>query len=148
MQREAVHDQYVIEMMQDKGCNLGGAPSGHMILLYANTTGDGLMTALQLLSAMSEQNKPLSDMAENMTLFPQKLWNVVMSERQDVLADTQVQKLIADAESRLGDKGRINVRMSGTEPKLRIMVEAEDEGLMLEIGEPLTETIGEKYSTK
>ncbi|MBL4760666.1 MAG: phosphoglucosamine mutase [Mariprofundaceae bacterium] len=143
MHRAAVGDRYVLEMMRDKGCNIGGEQSGHMILLNHNTTGDGLMTALQLLSAMTEQNKPLADMASEMVLFPQKLWNIVMPERKDVLANTQVKGLIAEAEAKLDGNGRINVRMSGTEPKLRIMVEAEDESLMLDIGEPLTQAIGE-----
>jgi len=144
MHRAAVGDRYVLEMMRDKGCNIGGEQSGHMILLDHNTTGDGLMTGLQLLSAMTEQDRPLAEMASGMTLFPQKLWNIVMSERKDVLADVQVQVLISDAEARLGESGRINVRMSGTEPKLRIMIEAEDEGLMLDVGEPLTEAIRER----
>jgi len=141
MFRADVGDRYVLEMMRDKGCNIGGEQSGHMILLDHNTTGDGLMTALQLLTAMTEQQKPLSDMAAGMELFPQKLWNIVMPERRDVLADTQVQALVRDAEERLGGEGRINVRMSGTEPKLRIMVEASDEELMLSIGEPLVQAI-------
>jgi len=144
MFRAAVGDRYVLEMMRSKGCNIGGEQSGHMILLDHNTTGDGLMTALQLLSAMSEQEKPLADMAADMTLFPQKMWNIVMPERKNVLADAQVMALVHDAEARLGDGGRINVRMSGTEPKLRIMVEAEDEGLMLDIGEPLMQSISER----
>jgi len=129
--------------MREKGCNIGGEQSGHMILLDYNTTGDGLMTALQLLSGMREQDKPLQDMAANMTLFPQKLWNIVMPERRDVFSDASVQQFIADAEVRLNGTGRINVRMSGTEPKLRIMVEAEDDGLMLDIGESLTQAISE-----
>ena len=144
MLRAAVGDRYVLEMMRERGCNIGGEQSGHMILLDHNTTGDGLMTGLQLLTAMTEQQKPLSDLASGMELFPQKLWNVVMKERWDVLADPQVQALVGDAESRLGENGRINVRMSGTEPKLRIMVEAEDEELMLGIGEPLMQAIKER----
>jgi len=144
MFRAAVGDRYVLEMMRAKGCNIGGEQSGHMILLDHNTTGDGLMTALQLLSAMSEQEKPLADMAVDMELFPQKMWNIIMPERKDVLADAQVMKLVHDAEVRLGHGGRINVRMSGTEPKLRIMVEAEDEGLMLDVGEPLMQSISER----
>ena len=141
MFRADVGDRYVLEMMRDKGCNIGGEQSGHMILLDHNTTGDGLMTALQLLTAMTEQQKPLSEMAAGMELFPQKLWNIVMPERRDVLADAQIQALVRDAEERLGGEGRINVRMSGTEPKLRIMVEASDEELMLSIGEPLVQAI-------
>jgi len=141
MLRAAVGDRYVLEMMRERGCNIGGEQSGHMILLDHNTTGDGLMTGLQLLTAMIEQQKPLSELACGMALFPQKLWNIVMKERRDLLADPQVQALVADAASRLGENGRINVRMSGTEPKLRIMVEAEDEELMLGIGEPLMQAI-------
>ena len=141
MFRAAVGDRYVLEMMREKGCNIGGEQSGHMILLDYNTTGDGLMTALQLLSAMLEQDKLLQDMATGMTFFPQKLWNIVMPERKNVLADASVQQLIAKAEGKLNDTGRINVRMSGTEPKLRIMVEAEDDELMLDVGENLTQAI-------
>jgi len=144
MHRAAVGDRYVLEMMREKGCNIGGEQSGHMILLDHNTTGDGMMTALQLLAAMTEQNKPLADMAASMVLFPQKLWNIVMTERKDVLADQHVQALIRTAETRLKGNGRINVRMSGTEPKLRIMVEAEDESLMLDVGEPLTQAIRQR----
>jgi len=141
MHRAAVGDRYVLEMMREKGCNIGGEQSGHMILLDHNTTGDGLMTALQLLSAMKEQEKALEDMASEMSLFPQKLWNIVMAERRDVLADRQIQKFIRTAEGKLAGNGRVNVRMSGTEPKLRVMVEAEAEELMLDVGETLTQAI-------
>jgi len=141
MHRAAVGDRYVLEMMRDKGCNIGGEQSGHMIMLDFNTTGDGLMTALQLLTAMQEQDKPLSDLASGMTLFPQKLWNIILPERKDVMADSKVQSLVAAAEGRLKGNGRISVRMSGTEPKLRIMVEAEDENLMLDVGEHLNREI-------
>jgi len=143
MHRAAVGDRYVLEMMRDKGCNIGGEQSGHMILLDHNTTGDGLMSALQLLSAMQEQGKALEELASDMVLFPQKLWNIQMTERKDVLANEQVQALIQDAEIKLTGKGRINVRMSGTEPQLRVMVEAEDEDLMLNVGEPLVHAITE-----
>jgi phosphoglucosamine mutase len=143
MFRAAVGDRYVLEMMRERGCNIGGEQSGHMILLNYNTTGDGLMTALQLLSAMHDQQKPLSELASDMTLFPQKLWNIMMSERQDALKNEQVRRLISEAESRLQGSGRINVRMSGTEPKLRVMVEAEDEALMLDVGDSLAQAISE-----
>jgi len=141
MHRAAVGDRYVLEMMRDTGCNIGGEQSGHMIMLDHNTTGDGLMTGLQLLLSMSEQKKPLSAMASDMALFPQKLWNIVMKERLNVMADEKVCALVEQAESRLQGNGRVNVRMSGTEPKLRIMVEAEDEQLMLDVGETLVEGI-------
>ncbi len=137
MYRAAVGDRYVLEMMREKGCNIGGEQSGHMILLDHNTTGDGLMTALQLLMAMRDQDRPLAELASGMTLFPQKLWNIVLPERRDVLTDVRVQTMVTEAEARLQGSGRINVRMSGTEPKLRIMVEAEDEALMLDTGQTL-----------
>ncbi|HKI59857.1 MAG TPA: phosphoglucosamine mutase [Mariprofundaceae bacterium] len=141
MYRAAVGDRYVLEMMREKKCNLGGEQSGHLIMLDHNTTGDGLMSALQLLCAMSDQEKALDDLGADMELFPQKLWNIVLPERKDVMADSKVQSMVTAAESRLKDSGRISVRMSGTEPKLRIMVEAEDESLMLDVGEHLNREI-------
>jgi len=141
MHRAAVGDRYVLEMMREKGCNLGGEQSGHVIMLDSNTTGDGLMSALQLLCAMKEQDKPIQDMATSMTLFPQKLWNIILPERKDLMADEVIQRLLHDAELALGELGRVSVRMSGTEPKLRVMVEAESEPLMLQVGERLTKDI-------
>jgi len=141
MHRAAVGDRYVLEMMREKGCNLGGEQSGHVIMLDSNTTGDGLMSALQLLCAMKEQNKPIQDMASSMVLFPQKLWNIILPERKDVMADKVIQSLLHHAELELGASGRVSVRMSGTEPKLRVMVEAESESLMLNVGEALTKAI-------
>jgi len=147
MLRAAVGDRYVLEMMREQGCNLGGEQSGHMILLDHNTTGDGLMTALQLLSAMQEIDKPLHALAADMSLFPQKLWNIVMERKVDVLADAAILKLIEEAEETLGSTGRVNVRASGTEPKLRVMVEAESEALMLETGELLVAALEEKIQS-
>ncbi len=141
MYRAAVGDRYVLEMMREKGCNLGGEQSGHVIMLDSNTTGDGLMSALQLLCAMKEQGKAIQDMATSMALFPQKLWNIVLPERKDLMADEVIQSLLHDAELELGELGRVSVRMSGTEPKLRVMVEAESESLMLKVGGELTEAI-------
>ena len=112
-------------------------------MLDSNTTGDGLMSALQLLCAMKEQDKPIQDMANSMTLFPQKLWNIVLPERKDLMADKVIQDLLYDAELALGASGRVSVRMSGTEPKLRVMVEAESESLMLQVGEGLTKHISD-----
>lgn len=137
MLRADVGDRYVLEMMRDRGCNLGGEQSGHMILLDHNTTGDGLMTALQLLCAMQTASKPLDELASGMTLFPQKLWNIVMEKKIDVLGLANVPNLIQEAEDKLGDSGRVNVRASGTEPKLRVMIEAENEDLMLKTGDAL-----------
>jgi len=141
MLRANVGDRYVLEMMRDKGCNLGGEQSGHMILLDNNTTGDGLMTALQLLCAMQDSQQPLSHLATDLTLYPQKLWNIVMEKKVDVLSHASVQTLIQNAEQSLSNTGRINVRASGTEPKLRVMLEAESETLMLEVGDKLVQEL-------
>jgi len=145
MYRAAVGDRYVLEMMREKECNLGGEQSGHLIMLDQNTTGDGLMSALQLLCAMFDQGKALDALAADMELFPQKLWNIVMPVMKDILADASVIAAIRDAETRLGDGGRINVRLSGTEPKARVMVEAEDEALMLDVGQAVTDLVQEKF---
>ncbi len=145
MYRAAVGDRYVLEMMREKGCNLGGEQSGHLIMLDHNTTGDGLMSALQLLCAMFDQGKALDDLGADMELFPQKLWNIVMPVMKDILADASVIAAIRDAETRLGDGGRINVRLSGTEPKARVMVEAEDEALMLEVGQTVADLIQQRF---
>jgi len=141
MHRAAVGDRYVLEMMREKGCNLGGEQSGHVIMLDSNTTGDGLMSALQLLCAMKEQDKPIQSMASSMTLFPQQLWNIILPERRDIMADKVIQQLLQDAELELGESGRVSIRMSGTEPKLRIMVEAESKTLMLAVGEALVQKL-------
>ncbi len=141
MHRARVGDRYVLEMMRDEGCNLGGEQSGHIIMLDCNTTGDGLLTALQLISAMRDQEKPLSELASGMQLYPQKLWNILLPRRMDVIKQPRVQQAMKAAEGRLNGKGRLSVRMSGTEPKLRIMVEAEDADMMLDIGQGLVELI-------
>jgi len=137
MYRANVGDRYVLEVMREKGCNLGGEQSGHVIMLDYNTTGDGLLCALQVLSAMQAQEKSLSSMVKHIPLFPQKLWNIMLPQRMNLLEREDVQIMISDAEKGLHGQGRLNVRMSGTEPKLRVMVEASDELMMLEIGQDL-----------
>jgi len=141
MHRASVGDRYVLEMMQANHCNLGGEQSGHIIMLDCNTTGDGLISALQLLYAMTDMGKQLSALGGGLELFPQKLWNVVLPERIRLEEESGVQQALRDAERQLGDAGRVSVRMSGTEPKIRIMVEAADESVMLEVGQNLVERI-------
>jgi len=141
MHRAAVGDRYVLEMMQAEQCNLGGEQSGHIIMLDCNTTGDGLMTALQLLYAMVDMDKQLALLGNGMELYPQKLWNIVLPERVNIDEAPSVQQAIHDAEHQLSGSGRVLVRMSGTEPKIRIMVEAANEAAMLDIGQGLVEHI-------
>jgi len=134
-------------MMQETGCNLGGEQSGHVILLDANTTGDGLLTAMNLLVAMRESDCPLNNLGTGMEIFPQKLWNVMLPEPMDLLSSTRAKQAIKEAEDRLAGDGRLNVRMSGTEPKLRIMVEAKDEQVMLATGQALADLFDEMIAS-
>jgi len=141
MSRAAVGDRYVLEMMREKGCNLGGEQSGHVIMLDCNTTGDGLFTAVELLASMAERGRSLAELVSGIKLFPQRLWNITLPRRMDVLSDEVVAAAVLAAKKKLNGTGRLNVRASGTEPKLRVMVEAEDEALMLDIGESLSGVI-------
>jgi len=147
LHRAPVGDRYVLEQMEQMGCNIGGEPSGHIILLDLNTTGDGLLTALQLLCAMRDHGRPLGELAATMELFPQKLWNIPLAKRDPrILDDAEVRKAIADAEAKLAGRGRVLVRPSGTEPKLRVMVEAETEALVEQTGTWLVERLRKRAS--
>jgi phosphoglucosamine mutase len=125
MIRTQVGDRYVVETMRSGGYNFGGEQSGHLIFLDHNSTGDGILAALQLLAVMIKNNQPLSELATIMTTYPQVLENVRMSTR---VAPEQIQGFsvaLRKAEKKLGKRGRILVRPSGTEPVIRIMVEGE-----------------------
>jgi phosphoglucosamine mutase len=126
--RAAVGDRYVMEMMLQGGYNLGGEQSGHLIFLDHNTTGDGIITALQVLSIMKQDDRPLSGLAECMRTYPQVLVNVQVKERKDLASVPAVARRIAEVEKALAGSGRLLIRYSGTEPKLRIMLEGEDDG--------------------
>ncbi len=119
-----VGDRYVMEEMRKNDFNLGGEQSGHLIFLDHNTTGDGMLSALQLVNVMQETGKPLSELAEGMTKFPQELKNVRVTDKHGVTDNEKVKQEIDRVEQELGDKGRVLVRPSGTEPVVRVMVEA------------------------
>ena len=131
--RTQVGDRYVVEEMRAKGYNFGGEQSGHLIFLDHGTTGDGVMAALQLLAVMVEQERPLSDLATVMTAVPQVLENVRVRERVPMDQLPSVQQVIAGVEGELGGNGRVLVRYSGTEPKLRVMVEGDDSACITEM---------------
>lgn len=118
-----VGDRYVLEDMQRLGSVLGGEDSGHMIFLDHHTTGDGILTALQLLSAMIRAGKPLSELAAQMDVYPQKLINVDVSRKPDLATVPEVAEVIRHVESQLQDEGRVLVRYSGTQNMCRVMVE-------------------------
>ena len=121
-----VGDRYVLEEMIAGGAVLGGEQSGHVIYRKHNTTGDGPLSALMLLKAMQEEKKPLSELADQMIIYPQVLRNVRVQDRDGAMGDESFRKAIAQAEERLGERGRILVRPSGTEPLVRIMAEGEN----------------------
>lgn len=122
--KTAVGDRYVMEEMRKGGYNLGGEQSGHIIFLDYNTTGDGMLSALQLVNVMTETGKPLSELAEEMTIYPQILKNVRVSDKKEALNHPEIKKEIAAVEGELGEQGRVLVRPSGTEPLVRVMVES------------------------
>lgn len=119
-----VGDRYVLQQLREGGFVLGGEQSGHMIFLKHNSTGDGLITACQFLSACLRKGGLVSEVASVMQRFPQELINVKVSDKQAVTTNAAVQEAIAAEEEKLGDTGRILVRPSGTEPLVRVMVEA------------------------
>ncbi len=125
--KTAVGDRYVVEEMRRQGCLLGGEQSGHMIFLEHNTTGDGVLTALQILAIMQETGKPLSELAQVMTSLPQTLINVRVRARRNINEIPVIRAVIDRVEEQLGDNGRVLVRYSGTEPLLRIMLEGQDQ---------------------
>jgi phosphoglucosamine mutase len=119
-----VGDRYVLEEMRRGGHVLGGEQSGHVLFLEHATTGDGVLTAVQLLGAVAASGRPLHELAGVMTTFPQVLRNVRVADRDRVMASDVLARAIVDAEAQLGDSGRVLVRASGTEPLVRVMVEA------------------------
>ena len=130
--RTAVGDRYLLERMLADGYNFGGEQSGHFIFLDHNTTGDGLVSALQVLSLMKRTGKPLSELAKAMTAVPQVLLNIKVSKKPKLETIPELQQAISESERRLNGCGRVLVRYSGTEPLLRIMVEGERDSIIRE----------------
>ncbi len=130
MVRTQVGDRYVVEEMRRGGFSFGGEQSGHLIFLKSNTTGDGTLAALQLLVSMKKQQKPLSELTGIMESYPQVLKNVRTARKMDPRQIPALRDKVAALEQKLGDKGRILVRPSGTEPVVRVMVEGENEAVI------------------
>ena len=128
MQRSDVGDRYVLEMMQNTGSVLGGEQSGHVIFLDGNTTGDGIYAGLRLLEALSESKKKASEIATEVTVYPQVLKgaNVKNENKYSYNKDEKIAKSISDLEEGMKGKGRVIIRASGTEPLVRVMIEGED----------------------
>jgi phosphoglucosamine mutase len=139
--RTQVGDRYVLEAMLQGGYNLGGEQSGHLVFLNHSTTGDGILTALRLLTVMLREQKPLAELARCMEVYPQVLLNLRVTEKRDLREVPQAQKAIQAAEKRLKGWGRLLVRFSGTEPLLRVMVEGEKSAEIHEVAQELVHSL-------
>ncbi len=139
--RARVGDRYVLELLQEKGWQLGGENSGHIICLDKHTTGDALVSALQVLTALRESDATLGELCRELTLYPQKLVNVKVGKGFDWEANAAVGKAKQAAERELGKAGRVLLRPSGTEPVLRVMVEGEDGAKVEALAAMLAESV-------
>ena len=139
-----VGDKYVYENMVQTGNRLGGEQSGHTIFLKYETTGDGILTALKLMEVMLAKEKPMSELAAPVVFYPQVLKNVRVKSKPEAQNDPDVQKAVADVAEALGDQGRILVRESGTEPVIRVMVEADTEELCEKYVDAVIDVIRQK----
>jgi phosphoglucosamine mutase len=140
--RTPVGDRYVLEYMRERGFNVGGEPSGHVILSDYTTTGDGLVTALQVLAVLKNQGRPVSQVCHRFAPLPQVMKNVRYRAGKP-LEHARVRSAIAAAEQRLDGQGRLVVRPSGTEPVIRIMGEGDDRGLIEEVVDGIVEALAE-----
>jgi phosphoglucosamine mutase len=139
--RAAVGDRYVMAMLQEKGWEIGGETSGHIICLDRSTTGDGIIAALQVLAAMIGSGKSLDQLTAGLETYPQTMINVKMARGFDIKASSQVQRAVRDAENELADNGRVVLRASGTEPVVRVMVEGQDPSQVERLSRQLADTV-------
>ncbi|MBQ4644844.1 MAG: phosphoglucosamine mutase [Clostridia bacterium] len=145
-EKTKVGDRYVLENMHENGYSIGGEQSGHIIFLQYATTGDGQLSAIQLLSVLKDTGKNLKDLADEMEVYPQVLINVRVSNfgKAQFPKDKEVQNAIMQVEEELGNNGRILVRLSGTEPLVRVMLEGKDLDKINELGESVAQVVRER----
>jgi len=139
--RAAVGDRYVLAMLREHGGVLGGETSGHLLCLDRTTTGDGLVSALQVLAVMKRTGRPLAELTAGMPQFPQVMVNVRVRERIDPRQSPTIQAAVSRVEAALGRTGRVVLRASGTEPLIRVMVEGEDEAVVTRHANELAEVV-------
>jgi phosphoglucosamine mutase len=144
--RTKVGDRFVTDEMRKGGYNLGGEQSGHIIFLDYNTTGDGPITTLQVLHLMKTTGRSLSSLAGEIDLYPQVLINVPVKKRRGWSSHTEIQDEIGRAEQEMGETGRVLVRPSGTEKKIRVMLEGEDGALVKRLAKKIADTVKAKMS--
>ena len=147
--RTAVGDRYVYEYMAENGNRLGGEQSGHIIFSKYATTGDGILTSLKIMEVMLARKQKLSELCAPVRIYPQLLVNIKVSDKAATLGDADVVRAVKEVERELGDCGRILVRGSGTEPLVRVMVEAENDGICAACVKKVTDVIRNKgYEVK
>lgn len=139
--RSAVGDRYVMRELLERGWSLGGESSGHIICLDKTTTGDGIVSALQTLSAISSSQSSLAELISKLNKYPQSMVNVRITDSADIAGSKAVQKAVNNVEAKLGSKGRVLLRASGTEPVVRVMVEGEDAAEVRKLAVELAEVV-------
>ena len=143
-EKTKVGDKYVYENMKENGYNIGGEQSGHIIFSKYASTGDGILTSLKMMQVMIGRKKKMSELSEGLVMYPQVLENVRVADKKAAQADVEVRAAIKEVEETLGDKGRILVRESGTEPVVRVMVEAETTEICQEMVNKVVEVMKRK----
>lgn len=139
--RVKVGDRYIMQMLTERGLKLGGESSGHIINLNLAVSGDGIISALQVMEAMKRMGCPLSDVKSGMNKYPQQLLNIKLQNGVDLSRYPEIDEVVRDAEDQLGDRGRVLLRPSGTEPLLRVMVEGEDENQVNALARSLADRV-------
>ena len=145
-ERTDVGDRYVLECMLEKGWCLGGENSGHIICLDRTTTGDGIVSALQVMAYLAESGKSLIEALEGMSKMPQILINVPLPVKTNPIGEPKVQAAVAEVESRLNGRGRVLLRPSGTEPLIRVMVEGEEEKEVSDYAQQIADAVSESVA--
>ena len=139
--RVPVGDRYIMSELAKRQWHLGGEPSGHIVCMEMTTTGDGIITALQVLAAMQHQNLSLADIRAGLTKYPQVLLNIKVAKQDFSIDIPCIQQAVKEVENQLGNKGRVLLRRSGTEPLIRVMVEGEDEAHVTQLANHLAEVV-------
>lgn len=144
LERTAVGDRYVHERLHSKGLNLGGEQSGHVLFLDISPTGDGILTALLTLASMKKLGTTLDDLHDELVMYPQTLINVPVKDKKSIAQDNIVLQAVAEVEAKLSGRGRVNLRPSGTESLIRVMVEGREEQEIYQLAEHLASVVKER----